>query len=482
MRVKFLLPVAVMLMLGCVSCGSGSGSSTSPTPPPAPPPIGQATIVGSFAGDTRTCTLTTPHGCTDHPDPAIGVGPSYIALFNRQGLTVLTRTGSVSQALQDPATFWANAGISGILDANVTNPRGTYDLVSHRYYVVDSINTGTCGDLFAVSAPDDPTHWKAVNLSGTCGDLVMTVGYDSHGVYICEQLGFVQPVGSRCFAIPIADVTWTGSGTISLANMVTADMPSEGRYAASTNFRTALAATDPAIIMSRPGVQDTTGTPLTLNYRQWTWPSSSTPVLSPSAASISTGFTYYMDSFNAPNSSTNQPGGSGVYLRNWEVGRDINPVIDLSGNLWVAVGSDIGSVTGNTGFFWFRIPVSSMTISASGTVYDSVGTSQLTYATPAVDSKGNAYFFYGQGSVTEYLSHYVRVVPAGSSAMSAATLLKSGSAYITGYVTSNTVSFGTTMSAQTDPVDTTKVWLYGQYAANPAPYAWTTWVSEVGYP
>jgi hypothetical protein len=396
-------------------------------------------------------------------------------------LTLLNRNGTVFQSLQDPATFWANAGIGGILDANVTNPRATYDILSHRYYVVDSINTGTCGDLFAVSAMNDPTQWKAVNLSGHCGDLVMTVGYDFHGVYICEQLSNATPVGSRCFAFPIADVTWSNGGNINLANMVSVDLPSEGRYAASTNFRTPLAATDPAVIMARPGVQDSTGTPLVLNSRQWTWPIASKPVLSSSVTVISTAFTYCMDSFNPPNSSTAQPGGSGIYLRNWEVGREINPVIDLSGNLWVAMGSDIGSVSGNTGFFWFRIPVSTMTISASGTVYDSTGTSQITWATPVVDSTGNAYFFYGQGSAAEYLSHYVRVVPAGSSTMSTATLLKSGGAYITGNVTSNSVALGTKMSAQTDPVDTTKVWFYGQYAANPAPYVWTTWVSEVDF-
>lgn len=479
MNVKYLLPFAVAVTLLCASCGGGSSSNT--TPPPPPPPTGQVTIVSSFAGDTRSCSTTSPQGCLDHPDPGIGVGPSYLALFNRQGLTVLNRNGTAIQALQDAATFWANAGISGIQDANVTNPRATYDILSHRYYVVDSINAGTCGDLFAVSAMDDPTQWKAVNLSGHCGDWVMTVGYDYHGVYICEQLSTVTPAGSRCFAIPIADVTWTGGGNINLANMVSADLPSEGRYTASTNFRTPLAATDPAVIMSRPGLQNSTGTPLILNSRQWTWPTASKPVLSSSVTAISTAFTYYMDSFNPPNSSTAQPGGQGIYLRNWEVGRDISPVIDLSGNIWAAVGSDIGSVNGNTGFYWFRIPVSSMTVSASGTVYDSTGTSQMTFATPVVDATGNAYFFYGQGSAAEYLSHYVRVVPAGSSTMSTATLLKSGSAVITGSVTSNTVSFGTNLSAQTDAVDTTKVWIYGQYAANPAPYVWTTWVSEVDF-
>lgn len=69
---------------------------------------------------------------------------------------MLNRNGTVFQALQDAATFWANAGISGIQDANVTNPRATYDILSHRYFAVDSINAGTCGDLFAVSAMDDP--------------------------------------------------------------------------------------------------------------------------------------------------------------------------------------------------------------------------------------------------------------------------------------------------------------------------------------
>ncbi len=439
-------------------------------------------IVSSFAGDTRTCTPTNGGSCADHPDPAIGVGPSYIALFNRQGLTVLNRNGTVFQALQDPATFWSNARISGVQDADVTDPRATYDLVSHRYYVVDSIASGTCGDLFAVSAMDDPTSWKAVNLSGRCGDLLMTIGYDYHGVYICEQLSTATTLGSRCFAIPIADVTWTNGATINLANMASVDLPSEGRYAASTNYRTPLKPTDPAVILARVGPQNSTGTPLTLNFRQWTWPSANHPVLSLSVATIATGFNYYMDSGKPPDSATNQPGGSGVYLRNWEVSRNVNAVIDLNGNLWATMGSDIGAVTGNTGFYWFRIPLSSMTIAASGTVSDSTGTSQMTYSIPVVDSMGNAYFFYSQGSATEYLSHYVRVVPLGSSSMSAATLLKAGSAYITGNVSGNTVSFGTYMSAQTDPIDTNKVWIYGQYAANAAPYQWATWVSEVGYP
>src|SRR5271169_358641 len=166
MNVKYVLPTAFILMLVCASCGGGSGSNTvaspTPTPTPTPPPTGQIAIVSSFAGDTRGCATTTPQGCRDHPDPAIAVGPAYVVLFNRQGLTVYNKDGSLFQPTIYAPAFWAAAGIPGILQSNVTDPHAAYDIFTHRYLITDTIMPqANCGDLLAVSAADDPTHWKA---------------------------------------------------------------------------------------------------------------------------------------------------------------------------------------------------------------------------------------------------------------------------------------------------------------------------------
>src|SRR5271166_2161428 len=433
MKLKSLVPVAIASILSCLGCGSGSGSSTTPPPPtPTPTPTGQISIVSSFAGDTRACTTTGP-GCGNHPDPAIGVGLTYVALYNRQGLTVYNKVGSLYQSTVSGPAFWAAAGIPGILQPNITDPRATYDIFTHRYLVVQSILSQTnCGDLLAVSAADDPTQWKAINVSGHCGDIVMTVGYDNNGVYTCEQDLASNPVGSICAAIPAADTKWSGTGNIVTSHLVvvitSAGSVGDGRYGPAININPSTGFSDPMVLISRPGVQDyPSGTPLVLNYRKWTWTDANTPVLS-AATSINTGYTYYMNSLEGPPfSMTAQPNSPSVpYLNGWEGARNSQPVVDLAGNIWLTMGSDIGSENGNLGFYWFKIPVSTMTIAASGVVYDSVGSSGITYGTAAIDANGNAYFFYHQGSEAEYWSHYVRVVPSGSSTMSAATLLKAG--------------------------------------------------------
>ena len=69
--------------------------------------------------------------------------------------------------------------------------------------------------------------------------------------------------------------------------------------------------------------------------------------------------------------------------------------------------------------------------------------------------------------------------------MTAAMLLKAGGPNpINGsstQIASNTESNGTYASQSIDPTDQTKVWFYGQYANNPAPDVWVTWVSEAGF-
>src|SRR4051794_3145376 len=72
------------------------------------------TIVHSFAGDSRTCTITSPQGCVDHPDPGLAVGPNHIAVWDRQGMTIFDKTGGVVQPTVDQSTFWNQAGIAGI--------------------------------------------------------------------------------------------------------------------------------------------------------------------------------------------------------------------------------------------------------------------------------------------------------------------------------------------------------------------------------
>lgn len=481
MHVRFLLPVAGVLALVCMAHGRGSPKDK------AAAPAGQVTIVSSFAGDTSNCPLTNYEKCGDRPDPAIAVGPAHVVLYNIQGLTVYNKDGSLFQAKTRPSAFWAAAGIQGI--TKPTDPHAAYDIFTHRYLVTQTIAPQpNCGDLLAVSAADDPTKWKAINVSGHCGDFNMWVGYDKNGVYMCEYDPASSPPGSICAAIPAADTQWSGEGNIITKHLVVVTTSSgtvgDGRYGPAININPSIGLSDPMVLVSRPaGNVVPGGIPLVLNYRKWTWTDPNTPVLS-GGKTISTKYTYYMGAIQtAPHSMTVQPGSAAPYLRGSEGGRNIQPVIDLSGNMWLTMASEIGSQLGNLGFYWFKIPVSSMKIAASGVVYDNVGSSAITYGTAAVDSKGNAYFFYLQGSASEYWSHYVRVVPAGSSTTSSATLLKAGgpNPITSTHTWSNTAANGTYAAQSIDASDQTKVWFYGQYANNPAPNIWVTWVSEVTY-
>ena len=490
MNVKYLSAFAVVLTLVCISCGAGS-SSVSNSPPPPTSPNGKISIVSSFAGDTRTCSPTST-GCPIKPDPVIAVGPMRIVLYTRLGLTVINRNGSVAQATVDPQSFWAAAGIPGILASNVIEPHGAYDIFTHRYVITQGVGQQPgCGDLMAVSAADDPTQWKAINISGRCGDHNVTVGYDKNGIYTCEEDLTATPPGSVCAAIPAADTQWTGSGGIVTTHLVVAVTSTggigDGRFAPSININSSAGLSDPMVLVARPGVQIyPSGTPLLVNFRKWTWTDPNTPMLG-AATSVSTGYTYYMNSFQTPpNSVTAQPNSPSVpYLSGWEGGRNIQPVIDLAGNVWFTLASDIGNENGNLGFYWFKVPVSSLTIAASGVVYDNVGSSAISYGTAAIDSNGNAYLFYEQGSTAEYWSHYVRVLPGGSSTMTAPVLLKAGGpnpiTASSGQINTNTIRDGTFAAQSIDPTDLTKVWFYGQYANNPAPDVWVTWVSEVSF-
>jgi hypothetical protein len=72
------------------------------------------------------------------------------------------------------------------------------------------------GDTGTGAYKDHPDGgWKGLPLSGASGDLSMAVGFDKNGVYVAET---DSTLNGTFFAIPNADVAWSGSGTISLSH------------------------------------------------------------------------------------------------------------------------------------------------------------------------------------------------------------------------------------------------------------------------
>jgi hypothetical protein len=105
------------------------------------------------------------------PDTNGAIGPGSYAEFVNGVFATYTKTGSLIGSITD-GQFWRNAGLSGIANFSVFDPRIIYDSNSGHWYASELTTTSANHNslLLAASAGTNPTGpWTAVSVTGTTG-------------------------------------------------------------------------------------------------------------------------------------------------------------------------------------------------------------------------------------------------------------------------------------------------------------------------
>ena len=464
------LVLALALLAVSVACKGGSSTSTQPPPPPPP-----NTIVQSFDGDTGTITSGLPT-YKDHPDMGIASNGTYVIAVTGQTVNIYNTSGAL-QSSTVAGTFITNAGVTFGKLAN--DPRIVYDpFISRWLYVCSCAN-----DYLIVSSGSDPTTatWKAVTLSTNSGDLTMRVGFDKNWVYVSEYISCSGANNSQEIAIPGADVAWTGAGTISLTHEVKDSCHTNDAFP-EIDLNTSKAVTDPGYFVSRVGSQQGgSNVALTLTVDTFT-PTSSTVGTFSAAASPSTISTGYL--YNTP-VDANQPGSPGG-IRGTESHRPFSLMTTNGSDMQLVWSSGpCQSSCGSQGadsqqvIFWFDIAIPGLTLTQKAKISD--GSLGFLFPSLALDGSNNTLIAATGCSTTLYCSVLIfyHLTSDGSGVFHGPYLATNGTANYQVCNTSPHPGWGTYTTTVQDPLDTTKMWTFQEYAASATACQWRTRILEL---
>jgi hypothetical protein len=423
------------------------------------------TIFTQFDGDIGAGgSATSKPTYRDHPDATVAANGSQVVEVTGQNVNVYSYEGKLLKSTRT-SDFINNAGVKA---ETVSNPRIIYDpfVGSGRWIVTCSCS----GDFVIVSSGPDAASstWKGVALSGTTGDLTMKPGFDKNGLYVTEyaQQGFLY----QGFAIPSADLNWSGTKNISLKNL-NRFQNLEFEIMPAIDWNPSKLTKEPAYWSTRTGPnQQGTNVAFQIVVRALTW-SGSTAKLS-EAKLVPTSFEY-----NTPVDEA-QPGPPNI--RGMESHRTYS-VQQAGDHLHVleASGPSLRSGEQHNLFFWLDIKVPSMKMFQSAKIASpSIG---FLFPSLAVDKNQNVLMVATGVSSMQYASVYLFSHSAKdkANAVKGPALVTPGTAVYGKCNNKTPVGWGTYTTVVNEAGDLNKMWVVSQYANSTTPCKWYTRLLQV---
>jgi hypothetical protein len=401
---------------------------------------------------------------------------SFVMAVTGQTVNIYNTSGAL-QSSTVAGTFISNAGVTFGTKAN--DPRIVYDpFISRWLYVCSCAN-----DFLIVSSGSDPTTstWRGVSLSSRNGDLAMHVGFDKNWVYVSEYETCSGDNSAVEFAIPSADVAWTGGGNVSLTHEVSSGCHTFDAIP-EIDLDPAKAVTAPGYFLSRSGeTQNQTNAAIVLAIDTFS-PSSSTAGTFSAAASPATIPTGYV--YNTP-IDANQPGspggiGSAESHRPFSLttinGTDMQ-LVWSSGPCHSSCGSQ--GADSQQVIFWFDVAIPGLTLIQKAKISD--GSLGFLFPSLAVDASNNTLIAATGCSTTVHCSVIIfsHLASDGSGVFHGPHLALSGTANYQVCDTGPHPGWGTYTTSAQDPVDKTKLWTFQEYAASATPCRWQTRILEL---
>jgi hypothetical protein len=415
-------------------------------------------VLSQFDGDSG---VGNPPAYKDHPDMSIAANGTQVVETTGQNVMVYSYSGAILSST--PTGTFISQAIGTV--GNVNDPRIAYDPFISRWLFVCSCSA----NYLIVSANSDATgSWKGLSLSADAGDLLMAVGFDKNGVYVSETDATL--VG-KLFALPNADVGWSGSGNVSLAREGIATGQAFQMPAIDLNSGKGL--TDPEYFVSHtPASQNGTNVPLALSVASVTWSGlPSNPSANFSSTTIPTSLLY--------NTPINAAQPSSPNIRAVESHRVFGVYASTGQHLYAVAGS--GPCTSNCGsqgadahdlFFFFDVNIPGLTLN-QGT---KISSSQLALLFPslAVDSRGNVSMAATGVATDQNASVYEwhQLATDSSGTVHGPNLLTAGNT--TYSCVKSPVGWGTYSTTAQDGGDGTKLWTVQEYGNSSVPCNWST--------
>lgn len=423
------------------------------------------TILTQFDGDIGTGgSATAKPTYRDHPDATAAANGSQVVEVTGQNVNVYSYDGKLLKSTRTSDLINA----AGLKAEKVADPRVIFDpfIGSGRWVLACS-----CSDDFLIvsSGSDAVTSiWKGAAISQRSGDLTMKPGFDKNGLYITEFAQ--QGLTYAGFAIPSADLAWSGSGNISLKNL--------GRFEGlgldimpAVDWNPSKQACDPAYFVTRSGpMQNGANAPFAIVVHSLTW-TGNTAKLS-EAKTVPTSFEY-----NTPVEEA-QPGMPNI--RGMESHRTFS-VQQVGGHLHVleACGPSARSGEKHDLFFWLDISVPEMKMFQSAKIYSA--TLGFLFPSLAVDQNQNVLMAATGVSPSQPASVYLfsHLARDKRGTVKGPVMATPGTAAYAVCNNKSPVGWGTYTTVVSDAGDLNKFWVVSEYSNSGSPCQWFTRLLQV---
>jgi hypothetical protein len=423
------------------------------------------------------------------PDPIIAAGPSHLIAAVNWNFAVLTKSGA-SLARIAANTWFSNVVPNVTTLGGAFDPQVIYDHTAGRWilvYLASDKHTQSW-ILLSVSNNADPTgQWCNIPLRGDVNGSSPSgnwadypgVGLDSQALYIATNQYQYTSSDEDLFAyskirvIPKSQIY--GGGCVAPSYYDFWDLVDP------MNMTTRVFTLRPATTFGIPGIEylvNNSPFPTSTYVTLWslTSPLSQNPSLAAQNIPVTT-------SFAPPNAD--QLGGSGGTLNcpapcliDTGGGRLLGAVY-RDGSIWTTHG-----IAGGTGNAYSRARYIRISVGGSSRVLEDVsfGVDGCWYYYPAVavDQNGNLGMVFTRSCTSEYASARYTGRATPDTTLQPSVLLKAGEAnYLNPEMRTNGRNrWGDYSGAAVDPTDSTRIWLFGEYAASPTG-TWGTWVDQV---
>jgi Cohesin domain len=446
--------------------------STLIEPPLAPNLLGNFESIDN--GDQLDGFLHRP------PDCAMAAGQNHVIAAVNSIFVIYNKTGSI--AFQSSLTSWfSNVCVS---QCSPFDPRVAYDSQANRWLLL-AVNGGSSTPnlsnyLLSVSQTSDPTGlWWNYSLNG-----VLTYPGTGENTWSdFPQLGFDGISGASGGAVYITSNQFT-FGAASFRTAMLNILPKSSLYSGGAlNYWRAWDRLNsdgsqsfglsPTLTYGNPGGVFLINSKNTGNFVSL-W--KVVPTFPPTAVNWALQSTNNIGAYTIPPDAT-QPGGCALMATNDS--RIPTNAVWRNNRIYAALTEGFNWGSGTVAAIrYIQINTSSNATEQNVTF----GADGLHYFFPAVatDSSDNVVLTFARSNPAEFGNiRFTGRLAAEPVGFQASALLKGGNLCITGD------RWGDYFAAAVDPADTTKIWIYGAWAADvpgvPLPWDWGTWIGQVQF-
>ncbi|MGH7495360.1 MAG: hypothetical protein ACREOO_23630, partial [bacterium] len=415
------------------------------------------------------------------PDPHMAAGPEHLVLTVNSQFSIFDKQGTELRRI-DADQWYSNV----LANASPGDPQVVYDHHAERFMMIWHETDGRNPFSLYLSISDDSNplgEWSNWRLPGGQNGASVNnflndypkIGVDENALYVTSRM--FQPQAQnfsyrylQLRIIPKTQLLDNQAGPLTWSDIWDIRDPS--------NLNTTMGFMVPAVTFGTPATEYLiSNSPYATDTFVTLW-----ELIDPLSAAILIGTNIPVTATTGP-SNANQLGGGTPLL---DVGGDrFRNAVYMNGSLWSA-----HSVAGGAGGQFVFARYVRLDVTTASLLEDvAFGADRFWYYYPAIqpDKNGNLFITFTRSGLSEYPSaRYTGRLKADPPGLQASLVLRGGEANYIKTFGDTRNRWGDYVGIALDPVDSTKVWMLGQYAAAEIGAGenadrWGTWVGSANY-